>query len=475
MIKDKMQLQGFNTIKLPKIKGEVEIKLHNPTTGKTEIHRGENMVTNAVSDIFASNYCGALDYRKCLPLYSNMFGGILCFKEAFAQADMVATDYFIPDNSNGQAVTAHAGQSTVTDQSDDPSRGSMSVNNMSVTDGTVKLAWEWGLSEGNGKISALALTHSDTGTMGTGTDSTIFQSTSPYINAYFGNTTLPTHNYSVDTTKNHIYFVGIDGYGYRFSASGTTVTIYKIVMPYAQTGLIAEPFLDSGITTHTVTTTTSFSSQPGYFYDSVNNLLWLLNSTSTTSVAYEKINMSTFEISAHGTMSFTDTISLNCASVPIVVPFDGTYMYLKNAIATSHSGVGCDYFIKVNTTNLTDKTKISATQGAYASGGIANPNKTGKVLAGQGFVINNNKLYCTGTSAPAEWWTNFERTPIMEQRIGLAQITSQFSIYMSAPAYWVAISKFYLATKFNLTSAVTKQPSQSMIVTYTLTEVAPNE
>ena len=41
--------------------------------------------------------------------------------------------------------------------------------------------------------------------------------------------------------------------------------------------------------------------------------------------------------------------------------------------------------------------------------------------------------------------------------------------------YYVGVSKFYLGTKYNLQSAVTKTPSQSMIVTYTLTEAAPNE
>jgi hypothetical protein len=38
MIKETTQLQGFPKMKLPKLKGEVEIRLHNPTTGKTEVH-----------------------------------------------------------------------------------------------------------------------------------------------------------------------------------------------------------------------------------------------------------------------------------------------------------------------------------------------------------------------------------------------------------------------------------------------------
>jgi hypothetical protein len=188
MIKDKMQLQGFGGVKLPKIKGEVEIRLHNPTTGKTEIHRGENMITNAVSDIFASNYCGALDYRKLLPLYNKMYGGILCFsKQLNVDTEQgAADDYFIPDNhpTNGNPVTAHAGQTSFSTQDDDYTRGVPLP--IVAEDGTVTFSWEWGLSAGNGTISALALTHKDVGDAGTGSSSQAFQALKPVINCNFG-------------------------------------------------------------------------------------------------------------------------------------------------------------------------------------------------------------------------------------------------------------------------------------------------
>ena len=105
MIKETSQLQGFGGVKLPKLKGEVEIKLHNPTTGKTEVHKGENMITNAVYDIFASNYCGALNYNALLPLYSKMYGGI-------AYGSTVDKDYGWTDLTG----TLVAGETTLTIQ-----------------------------------------------------------------------------------------------------------------------------------------------------------------------------------------------------------------------------------------------------------------------------------------------------------------------------------------------------------------------
>ena len=83
MAKDKTYLTGFNQIKLPKLKGKVKITLHNPTTGKTQIVEGENIVTNAVSDIYARNFMGAIDYTKTMPLWANWYGGVLCYENAF--------------------------------------------------------------------------------------------------------------------------------------------------------------------------------------------------------------------------------------------------------------------------------------------------------------------------------------------------------------------------------------------------------
>ena len=53
MIKDKTYLTGFNQPKLPKLKGHVKITLHNCRTGKNEVVEGDNIITNAVNDIFA--------------------------------------------------------------------------------------------------------------------------------------------------------------------------------------------------------------------------------------------------------------------------------------------------------------------------------------------------------------------------------------------------------------------------------------
>ena len=485
MIKDKMQLQGFGGVKLPKIKGEVEIRLHNPTTGKTEIHRGENMVTNAVYDIFANNLCGCMDYRTMLPIYEKMFGGVLCFRNTLnvdtPSVDAAKADYYIPDN-NANTVTAHAGQSTVSDQSDDPTRGSMSANNMSVTDGTVKLAWEWGLSEGNGKISALALTHTDVGTGGTGSKSTIFQSISPNITASYGT-----------SASQSVMFIDSNGYGYTLDFSGTTVTITRFPMPYTNVGLVGMLYTYvSGLqSTKTVTVETSYSSYPHHcFVKSTNKLYLFYNTSKTNSVDVNIINLSNWDnipTPTHQTWSNLDEPvgrldnygSGKKLSAPI--PYSNGYVYLPQYNGSSSgawAGEPTLGFLRIELGATTHQTLISPPSGATARqmlSGVYNPNADHKVIVGKNFVINNDVLYGMSIASPDilphhEGDSSYRAT-FFDQGVGLVGMNYQNTNSLCYPS----ISKFYLATKFNLLSAVTKQSSQSMIITYTIQEVAPNE
>lgn len=493
MIKDKMQLQGFGNIKLPKIKGEVEIRLHNPTTGKTEIQRGENMVTNAVYDIFANNLCGCMDYRKMLPIYEQMFGGVLCFQNALNVSD--ADDYYIPDNStydsqhpesSGNTVTAHAGQSTVTDQTDDPTRGSKSAGNMSVTDGTVKLAWEWGLLEGNGDIEALALTHTDVGTGGTGSKSTAFQSISPNIPASYG-----ANASQGITAAQPVMFIDNSGYGYTLDFSGTTITITRFPMPYTSVGLVGMLYTYvSGLqSTKTITVETSYSHYPHHCFIKSTGLLYIFyNNSKSTSANVDIINLSDWDnipTPTHEVWSLDEPVGRldNYGSgkrLSAQIPYSNGYVYLPQ-----YTGNGSDAwpggptvgFLRVKLSNRTDQTLILPPTGATARqmiSGVYNPNADHKVIVGKNFVINNGVLYGMSIASPdilpIHEGDSSYRATFFDQGVGLVGMNYQNTNSICYPS----ISKFYLATKFNLNSKVTKTPSQSMIVTYTLTEVDPN-
>lgn len=489
MIKDTVQLQGFPQMKLPKLKGTVEIKLHNPTTGKTTVERGENMITNAMSDIFASNYCGALDYRKLLPLYNKMYGGILCFSKALdVSSQNAADDYFIPDGnpSNGNPVTAHAGQTSFSTQDDDYTRGVPS--NVTVSDGIATMSWEWGLSAGNGAIASLALTHTDVGDAGTGSTSNAFKAIKPAINAsfntYSNKNAMWTHNQS--SANNMVFFVGIDGYGYRFTASGNTITLIKIPFAYTQTGLVArQPFVDGDLTaTKTITTNTTYSSgyNPSYCYVAETNRLWIFYSTNVGKVVkVEEINLADWGTQNwHATNHDNAFNNLDVNVLPLynghpsqVVAYSNGSVYFPKTAASDPYVTG---FLRVNLTNTADQSNLTANVVPF--GGTFPAPSAHKIVAGNQFVINNNALYpCTPSEdINGTGINNISRYQTLDQKVGLANLCSYYR-YNNAndQSYYVAVSKFYLGTKYNLSSAVTKTPSQSMIVTYTIQEVASNE
>ena len=111
MIKDSFNKQIIQPVILPKLKGHVKLTLRDAKTGKIEkVAEGDNIVTNAVRDIFSNNSLGALSYSKMMPLYSNWYGGVLLFSNAHAlnNGNLDPDNYFQRDDTTSH-LTAHAG------------------------------------------------------------------------------------------------------------------------------------------------------------------------------------------------------------------------------------------------------------------------------------------------------------------------------------------------------------------------------
>ena len=476
MIHDFTSKSRIGRSAFPKLKGHLKIELKDSKGRAVKTIEGDNMITDALKDIFASNYCGALDYRKMLPLYSKMLGGILCFgtNTLDVTSEGAAKDYFIPDNST-HPVIAHAGQTESSyGQADDAKRGSPLDTSMIVQDGAVTLAWEWGSAAGIGTIVSLGLTHSDVGDAGTGSNSQAFKAMRPVINASAG---FPwTHAQAGQ--NNMILFVGADGYGYRFSVSGTTVTIYKIPFAYKETGLVAgSPFVDpaaSLIETHTVTTQTNFADNPYFCYVKSTNKLWLFYSTSnSTSVKVEEIDLSTWTATNRDISNLGASVGpfKNEGYSPLTVPYYNGSVYLRKAKAydSNYASTG---LLRVNLASTADQSEMTAKVVPY--GGVFIPTASGKILAGKAFVINNGVLYpcSTDDGYNATGYNNISTYPFLDQKEGLANLGGQYDYRNNGQYYYVAASKFYLASKYNLPTPVSKQNGQSMVITYTLTEVS---
>lgn len=139
-----------------KLKGTAKITLKDTATGKivhTEEHT--NTITPALARIFGSDIAGTLNYAKLTPVFSKLLGGVCLFNGTLDN-----TKVFLPKASSAQ-LTAHAGQTPYTVSTDDPKRGNPVGTSGPVANG-YKFVWEW-VQNGNGTVTDLVLTHSDTG------------------------------------------------------------------------------------------------------------------------------------------------------------------------------------------------------------------------------------------------------------------------------------------------------------------------
>ena len=134
------------------IKGSATIELTN-ADGTKQIIKHDNMITNAVADMFRS-YMGDMPLIHKLNFYDytyagTIFGGLLLFNDILSDD---ASDYAIPSTkiAGYASNTAYSGN--------DLSRGSRNIAESGLQeDGSYKLVWDFGTSQGNGTIQSIAL------------------------------------------------------------------------------------------------------------------------------------------------------------------------------------------------------------------------------------------------------------------------------------------------------------------------------
>lgn len=515
MIKDTYRLNGFNSVKFPKLKGHVKLTLHNCRTGKNEVVDGDNIITNAVRDIFANNYLGAIDYSKLMPLWSNWFGGILCYQNAFDEdplTDKPYPDDYFPQGEDVNPLTAHAGATVPQDFADDMKRGMPNTAGQVFADGVVKQAWEWGSTQGNGIISALALTHKDTGDCGLGASSNAFAGFSPF--ALIQGSQLPSSNAGLNNPDNLFsryddnhglfFHIGEEGdfyYGRHTSFETKKLTVYVRRFPYFKVGLSETLHADSSFQrVFTVETSgASMYMQPSYFFDSATKYLWVFyNNTSTcgntdggprwsgtwdnNTVNYFVVDCENESIVSEGTIE-SDTSDLAPLSMTVAVQTsssetdfyvngciikDGNYVYLPTGTIDGNWSSFNKYQItgykKINISNQADQTSIpfNATQSAFLSA-----TKVGGLLVNPGRVVNNG----VGYSCVQQFSENNRAFNDMNAVSFLAMPIGVGNQSGTLPRY-IAANKMVNTSKWNLPSSVQKTSNQSMTIEYTLQEVS---
>lgn len=491
------------------LKGHVKLTLHNVHNGKNEIIEGENIVTNAVRDILLGNYMGAIDLNNILPLWSSWFGGVLAYRNAHPldANDQLDPNNYFPRNMIDNPLTAHAGDETPSGASviqEDFSRGAPTSQIFS--DGIVKQTWEWTPSQGNGIISALSLTHKDTGNAGLGNTSSKFQAFNPF--AIINGSQLTTITNALagvdeivaqyDDNHGLMYYIGEDGDFYyqhtRFSTS--KVTVYIRPMFYKKGGLFEtiranEPYTRK----FTVTTSLTFYNEPSFYFDYEHKYLYLfsnltsVNTYSSSVINYVVIDCENETIISSGTIT-SDTSNLAPlsmdknpgsgfdyqASVPRFANIvkSGDYFFFPTTSGVDWgegtrrtSAFNVNGMKKINFSNQADQSQIdfNTAQKQFRFGMLG-----GGLILNNGRVINGNTGYTCADMA-----NDWEGSPVFG--IHSPNKISSIASYLAGTNSGGTSSRYLLANKmvnttlFNLENPVTKTGSQSMIIEYTLQEV----
>ena len=520
MIKSTYQLNSFSKPKLPKLKGHVKVTLHNCKNGKNEVIEGDNIVTNALRDIFINNYLGKIDYSVLLPLWQKWFGGVLLYEQAHT---LDPDNYFLHGNNH---IFAHAGPTAIDpDHDDDLTRGNPVTPGLVLTENSVKQVWEWGPSRGNqpeGRyIRSLSLCHKDFGNAG--------------MNGgyFFTNLFSPLEvlfSQAVDVgiaTGDSVLFPYDDNHGVAFtiqpdgtywSDSNPTptsdVNFYIKRLPYQKAGLFETLNADNDATRvkkFTVSTSITFYQDPCYFWDKENKKLWLFTNVTghngyaslfyttwdTSNIQYSVIDLSDLENpeeESHGTLT-SDTADL--APIGIGNPMDFRREYAEQRYQVMKDGDAfwfplCDsiYFsgsegfnfginakamkristVSADQLKSTFNTAVRKLHPAFYGG-------EGVVVSDGGVNYGSNGYKCSTLFEQDGTNNNWETRAFNQcQKPVSYVVATDIHNYNNAPAVsnkirYIIANKCLNTTLFNLPNPIQKTSSQSMTVEYTLQEV----
>jgi len=514
MFRDNFKECNFGKMKLPKLKGHITIKQYYAKSGNlAEVIEQDNIVTNALADIFENNTLGGIDTNAMTPLH-DWFGGILMYENAFATSGnpaQIDADNYLPPNDAQNHLYAHAGDIAPSDTSDDTRRGSPNSLEKQISDGYVKFGWEWGSSVGNVPdghyIRSVALTHKDTGNCGLGSSSNAFANFLPFKNISalpnltFGRGSFYETHAIYDDNHGLSFYIGDLGEYQASSANKQTnkVSVYIKRMPFFKAGLVDTVSSNNPIKrSFAVTTPITFYMQPLYWFDDVQKYLYLFtNNTGPNgfkSYGYSKQDISYCVIDCEnetmvnlGTSQepvYYKTISADVADLAPIgykntsmdddgmpeyyqVLFDGTKIYVPTKSGTDWND-NQNGFRMINLSNnnqatypLSNDSTFQFSRPAMFGGGL---------IVGNGYVINNDKAYVCSEIFPQSIYD--ARAFTMLQLNKASSLVYPIATgEMSRPRMLIA-NKMVHTTMLNLDTPVQKTNAKNMNVTYELTEVS---
>lgn len=474
-LNDKTVRMTADAPKIPELEGRVCIELRNAKTGELEQRvEGKNIVTNAVKDIFAANYFGGMNYSKLMPIFREMFGGILCFQETLTED---ADGYSIP-NYHTAVVKAHAGQATYVPETEgiDTTRGNPNFSASAYTTHGFRHVFEFGTTQGNGTISSVALCHKDAGSYWLTNGNRSFN---PYIDSdtietsglepaplFFDRSEGISYvlTFSSATTNDlliraHSYAGCIDGIGFTqqfpsIADSDTqNVESHYVTLPYRAADYLylyreADKKIDA-----------IYTNGGHKIYKSVIDLTtWSVTSTEHTDNNVTYANM-------YGTGGWGKLPDGHARAISLD---DDGYLYLAGADRQTV------YKVMYSTMIVNVEATSSVTlPNDYWGDPIQGIGHFGVNIYG-GFVVDHDVIrpYTYQNQNILGYSGNEMRVIASSPDNGMVQFFPVRRSYSNGSRIGVRIAKLFLSTIKNLDTPINKNSTQTMTISYTITEVA---
>ena len=459
---------------VPDIKGKTRITLTDVKTGAREIIEDENMVTNAVAKIFKSNMLGLTDYYNMLPAW-RLFGGIMCFSAALPED----ANGIYPPNNTTAVMTANAGQTAHSTAS--TTRGNPDGYLTKIEQDHITLAWQWGMSQGNGTIACCCLTHAEAGDCGLLPDGTLplMKSTGQNIkdlNCY-RSSVIGDLVYNRARAISEPIAIDDDGNGIALYFTGTALEEITFAHSYVTANILESNYtmpLDSEnyreLATRTATLSRTFTS--GYTMlaqDDSNYYVMERDSGSATTLYVDVIDKTDMSVTAHTLSGLGVSLARPSLQIPQLyngIVSGGSVYWVSSSDAKT--------FCRINISNPADVEELTSSLTANISQEQTPLVMNSGLVLGRNYLINSSNVYpvVPRTRRPGTDNESLCYDILAEYKRGphILQTGHGYGNTYDYDCQAGVLALPYLATINNITP-VTKNNQKAMQIEYVLTEV----
>lgn len=443
------------------LKGHTKIELTDVNTGKKTVVEEDNLVTNAVQYLLAfENKMNRSPSSELFPIATNALGGLMIFDNTLVED---------PNNIGFPGTAKLVGYADRSANNTDTMRGSFNgAESGAITNGYVSV-WDFSTSQANGTIQSLALTSNYAGA-------------NPIIRQVSSN----FHIYSryVDYYYRIQIMAIVDDYIYLRSRDSRKIVRgryapYSIKVAESYQGAVSLPVED-------VTDLPSdYQTDWAHYINGMDGFIYYItktdrststytdyssgNSTGDAIINVTKIKYSdgSFDIGETQTVTLENTYLTSISQS--LVAISAGFLFWR-----SYSGRGI-YII--NMSNYTDinYVEIGDEQNLYVNCML--PNFDGGIVFDYSYKSGNSTLYKSGILYKTGDLVRCSVNGQLEIRQGRFfrddKITWVNGETTSDNQYiYTRLRAAYLGTINNLSSPVIKLPTQTMKITYTLTDIA---